>query len=216
MIFLPHHPTRGGFVVQPCKPSCAEHWLLLPGARMLSSCSASWVIYWQRATSRQMRLCSAPLPGSHDAPLIAAVKGSWRVCGNRTLHLHTEVGGQRTRRPCNMNTYLPRQHGCCRGSERIDAARGVPTLSRDAHCTCGWQQNSQGRCYHPQALPPSTSGPPGPTLTQPRTKCSTAWDNAQKSPPKTLAKAKGAGGEWWSDCTCPHSWYHPVQVSLFS
>ncbi|XP_066474962.1 disks large homolog 2 isoform X4 [Tiliqua scincoides] len=112
-----------------------------------------------------------------------------------------------------MNTYLPRQHSCCRGSEGIDSARGVPALPRDAHYTCGWQQNSQERCYHPQALPSSTSGPPGLTLTQPRTKCSTSWDNAQKSPPKTLGKAKGAGGEWWSDCTCPHSWYHPVQAS---
>ncbi|XP_033001953.1 disks large homolog 2 isoform X19 [Lacerta agilis] len=112
-----------------------------------------------------------------------------------------------------MNAYLPRQHSCCRGSEGADLARGVPTLPRDAHCPCGWRQNSQGGCCRPQALPLSASGPQGPTLTQPRTKCSTPWDNVQKSPPKTLAKAKGAGGEWWTDCTCPHSWYHPVQAS---
>ncbi|XP_053241475.1 disks large homolog 2 isoform X24 [Podarcis raffonei] len=112
-----------------------------------------------------------------------------------------------------MNAYLPRQHSCCRGSEGADLARGVPTLPREAHCPCGWRQNSQGGCCRPQALPLSTSGPHGPTLTQPRTKCSTSWDNVQKSPPKTLAKAKGAGGEWWTDCTCPHSWYHPVQAS---
>nr|XP_028581815.1 disks large homolog 2 isoform X10 [Podarcis muralis] len=112
-----------------------------------------------------------------------------------------------------MNAYLPRQHSCCRGSEGADLARGVPTLPREAHCPCGWRQNSQGGCCRPQALPLSASGPHGPTLTQPRTKCSTSWDNVQKSPPKTLAKAKGAGGEWWTDCTCPHSWYHPLQAS---
>ncbi|XP_053160262.1 disks large homolog 2 isoform X15 [Hemicordylus capensis] len=60
---------------------------------------------------------------------------------------------------------------------------------------------------------PSASGPPGPTLTQPRTQCHTSWDTVQKRPPKPLAKAKGPGGEWWSDCTCPHSWYQPVQAS---
>lgn len=114
-----------------------------------------------------------------------------------------------------MNAYLPRQHSCCRGSEGADLARGVPTLPREAHCPCGWRQNSQGGCCRPQALPLSASGPHGPTLTQPRTKCSTSWDNVQKSPPKTLAKAKGAGGEWWTDCTCPHSWYHPLQVRSY-
>ncbi|XP_053160269.1 disks large homolog 2 isoform X21 [Hemicordylus capensis] len=112
-----------------------------------------------------------------------------------------------------MNAYLPRQHSCCRGSDGIDSARGVPTLPRDAHCACGWQQTPQGRCYRPQAPLPSASGPPGPTLTQPRTQCHTSWDTVQKRPPKPLAKAKGPGGEWWSDCTCPHSWYQPVQAS---
>ncbi|XP_078246300.1 disks large homolog 2 isoform X33 [Pogona vitticeps] len=123
-----------------------------------------------------------------------------------------------------MNAHLPRQHGCFRGSEGIDPTRGVPLPPRDARCACGWQQDTQGPwCHHPHQhqhhyhhhrQPPSAPGPLGPVPTQPRSKCSTPREkNAQKSPPKTLAKAKEAGGGWWSDCTCPHNWHHPGQAS---
>ncbi|XP_062833174.1 disks large homolog 2 isoform X26 [Anolis carolinensis] len=121
-----------------------------------------------------------------------------------------------------MNAHLPRQHSCCRGHDGIDSTRGVQTPPRDAPCACGWQQNTKGRCYphphphhhhHHQPLTHSISGPPALTVMHPRTKCSTSWDNAQKSPPKTLGRTKGAGKGWWSDCTCPHSWYHQGQAS---
>nr|XP_056714083.1 disks large homolog 2 isoform X3 [Euleptes europaea] len=112
-----------------------------------------------------------------------------------------------------MTAYLPRQHGCCRGSDGMEPARGVPALPRESHCACGWQPGSQGRCYKPQASPAPASGPLGPTLSQPKAKRSASWDKGPKSPPKTLTKAKAAAGEWWSDCTCPHSWYRPVQAS---
>ncbi|KAJ7320033.1 hypothetical protein JRQ81_019544, partial [Phrynocephalus forsythii] len=122
-----------------------------------------------------------------------------------------------------MNAHLPRQHGGFRGSEGTDSARGVPVPLKDA--CCGWQQDSQGHCchqqhhhhhhYHHHRQPPSVSGPLGPVPAQPRSKCSAPrGKNIQKSPPKTLAKAKEAGGGWWSDCTCPHNWYHhPGQAS---
>ncbi|XP_060627174.2 disks large homolog 2 isoform X22 [Anolis sagrei] len=121
-----------------------------------------------------------------------------------------------------MNAHLPRQHSCCRGHDGIDSTRGVQTPPRDAPCACGWQQNTKGRCHphphphhhhHHQPLTHSVSGPPALTVMHPRTKCSTPWDNAQKSPPKTLGRTKGAGRGWWSDCTCPHSWYHQGQAS---
>nr|XP_060627174.1 disks large homolog 2 isoform X25 [Anolis sagrei ordinatus] len=121
-----------------------------------------------------------------------------------------------------MNAHLPRQHSCCRGHDGIDSTRGVQTPPRDAPCACGWQQNTKGRCHphphphhhhHHQPLTHSVSGPPALTVMHPRTKCSTPWDNSQKSPPKTLGRTKGAGRGWWSDCTCPHSWYHQGQAS---
>ncbi|XP_048349225.1 disks large homolog 2-like [Sphaerodactylus townsendi] len=112
-----------------------------------------------------------------------------------------------------MTAYLPRQHSCCRGSDGMEPTRGMPILPRDSHCSCGWQQSSQGRCYNPQVLPTTASGPPGPTLSQPKTKRSASWEKGPKSPPKPLTKAKMAAGEWWLDCTCPHSWYRPVQAS---
>ncbi|KYO31882.1 hypothetical protein Y1Q_0003442 [Alligator mississippiensis] len=80
---------------------------------------------------------------------------------------------------------------------------------RDAHCACGWQQHPQGLYCNSQTVP--SAGPVGPT--QNRTKCATLWDSVRKSPHKTLAKTKGTTGEWWSECTCPHGWYNPVQAS---
>ncbi|XP_037744974.1 disks large homolog 2 isoform X5 [Chelonia mydas] len=108
-----------------------------------------------------------------------------------------------------MNAYLTKQHSCCRGSDGMDAGRSLPSLMRDAHCACGWQQNPQGLCYNSQTVP--SSGPVG--LTQNRSKCITLWDSVRKSPHKTLAKTKGTTGEWWSECTCPHGWCNPVQAS---
>ncbi|XP_065262600.1 disks large homolog 2 isoform X3 [Emys orbicularis] len=108
-----------------------------------------------------------------------------------------------------MNAYLTKQHSCCRGSDGMDAGRSLPSLMRDAHCACGWQQNPQGLYYSSQTVP--SSGPVG--LTQNRSKCITLWDSVRKSPHKTLAKTKGTTGEWWSECTCPHGWCNPVQAS---
>ncbi|XP_059577990.1 disks large homolog 2 isoform X5 [Alligator mississippiensis] len=108
-----------------------------------------------------------------------------------------------------MNAYLTKQHSCCRGSDGLDAGRSVPTQMRDAHCACGWQQHPQGLYCNSQTVP--SAGPVGPT--QNRTKCATLWDSVRKSPHKTLAKTKGTTGEWWSECTCPHGWYNPVQAS---
>ncbi|KAM9172077.1 disks large homolog 2 isoform 6-T6 [Pangshura tecta] len=108
-----------------------------------------------------------------------------------------------------MNAYLTKQHSCCRGSDGMDAGRSLPSLMRDAHCACGWQQNPQGLCYNSQTVP--SSGPVG--LTPNRSKCITLWDSVRKSPHKTLAKTKGTTGEWWSECTCPHGWCNPVQAS---
>ncbi|XP_074812099.1 disks large homolog 2 isoform X18 [Natator depressus] len=108
-----------------------------------------------------------------------------------------------------MNAYLTKQHSCCRGSDGMDAGRSLPSLMRDAHCACGWQQNPQGLSYNSQTVP--SSGPVG--LTQNRSKCITLWDSVRKSPHKTLAKTKGTTGEWWSECTCPHGWCNPVQAS---
>uniref|UniRef100_A0A8C3RJ26 Disks large homolog 2 n=1 Tax=Chelydra serpentina TaxID=8475 RepID=A0A8C3RJ26_CHESE len=108
-----------------------------------------------------------------------------------------------------MNAYLTKQHSCCRGSDGMDAGRSLPSLMRDAHCACGWQQNPQGLYYNSQTVP--SSGPMG--LTQNRSKCITLWDSVRKSPHKTLAKTKGTTGEWWSECTCPHGWCNPVQAS---
>ncbi|XP_077197457.1 disks large homolog 2 isoform X20 [Paroedura picta] len=112
-----------------------------------------------------------------------------------------------------MTAYLPRQQGCCQGSDRIEPARGMPVLPRDSHCACRWPQSSQGRCYNPQALPAAALGHPGPTLSQPKIKSCASWDKGPKSPPQTLTKAKAVAGDWWLDCTCPHSWYRPVQAS---
>ncbi|KAM7179065.1 disks large homolog 2 isoform 1-T1 [Macrochelys suwanniensis] len=108
-----------------------------------------------------------------------------------------------------MNAYLTKQHSCCRGSDGMDAGRSLPSLMRDAHCACGWQQNPQGLYCNSQTVP--SSGPMG--LTQNRSKCITLWDSVRKSPHKTLAKTKGTTGEWWSECTCPHGWCNPVQAS---
>ncbi|XP_030414374.1 disks large homolog 2 isoform X8 [Gopherus evgoodei] len=108
-----------------------------------------------------------------------------------------------------MNAYLTKQHSCCRGSDGMDAGRSLPSLMRDAHCACGWQQNPQGLYYNSQTVP--SSGPVG--LTPNRSKCITLWDSVRKSPHKTLAKTKGTTGEWWSECTCPHGWCNPVQAS---
>ncbi|XP_048696976.1 disks large homolog 2 isoform X20 [Caretta caretta] len=108
-----------------------------------------------------------------------------------------------------MNAYLTKQHSCCRGSDGMDAGRSLPSLMRDAHCACGWQQNPQGLYYNSQTVP--SSGPVG--LTHNRSKCITLWDSVRKSPHKTLAKTKGTTGEWWSECTCPHGWCNPVQAS---
>ncbi|XP_039375868.1 disks large homolog 2 isoform X8 [Mauremys mutica] len=108
-----------------------------------------------------------------------------------------------------MNAYLTKQHSCCRGSDGMDAGRSLPSLMRDAHCACGWQQNPQGLYYNSQTVP--SSGPV--SLTQNRSKCITLWDSVRKSPHKTLAKTKGTTGEWWSECTCPHGWCNPVQAS---
>ncbi|XP_034614950.1 disks large homolog 2 isoform X12 [Trachemys scripta elegans] len=108
-----------------------------------------------------------------------------------------------------MNAYLTKQHSCCRGSDGMDAGRSLPSLMRDAHCACGWQQNPEGLYYSSQTVP--SSGPVG--LTQNRSKCITLWDSVRKSPHKTLAKTKGTTGEWWSECTCPHGWCNPVQAS---
>ncbi|XP_042711911.1 disks large homolog 2 isoform X15 [Chrysemys picta bellii] len=108
-----------------------------------------------------------------------------------------------------MNAYLTKQHSCCRGSDGMDAGRSLPSLMRDAHCACGWQQNPQGLYYSSQTVP--SSGPVG--LIQNRSKCITLWDSVRKSPHKTLAKTKGTTGEWWSECTCPHGWCNPVQAS---
>ncbi|XP_050796544.1 disks large homolog 2 isoform X7 [Gopherus flavomarginatus] len=108
-----------------------------------------------------------------------------------------------------MNAYLTKQHSCCRGSDGMDAGRSLPSLMRDAHCACGWQQNPQGLYYNSQTVP--SSGPVG--LTPNRSKCITLWDSVRKSPHKTLAKTKGTTGEWWSECTCPHGWCNPLQAS---
>ncbi|XP_067424996.1 disks large homolog 2-like isoform X2 [Emydura macquarii macquarii] len=108
-----------------------------------------------------------------------------------------------------MNAYLTKQHSCCRGSDGMDAGRSLPSLMRDAHCACGWQQNPQGLYYNSQTVP--SSEPVG--LTQNRSKCITLWDSVRKSPHKTLAKTKGTTGEWLSECTCPHGWCNPVQAS---
>ncbi|XP_074917866.1 disks large homolog 2 isoform X8 [Chelonoidis abingdonii] len=108
-----------------------------------------------------------------------------------------------------MNAYLTKQHSCCKGSDGMDAGRSLPSLMRDAHCACGWQQNPQGLYYNSQTVP--SSGPVG--LTPNRSKCITLWDSVRKSPHKTRAKTKGTPGEWWSECTCPHGWCNPVQAS---
>uniref|UniRef100_A0A8C8S4S9 Discs large MAGUK scaffold protein 2 n=1 Tax=Pelusios castaneus TaxID=367368 RepID=A0A8C8S4S9_9SAUR len=108
-----------------------------------------------------------------------------------------------------MNAYLTKKHSCCRGPDGMDAGRSLPSLMRDAHCVCGWQQNPQGLCYNSQTVP--SSGPVG--LTQNRSKCITLWDSVRKSPHKTLTKRKGTTGEWLSECTCPHGWCNPVQAS---
>ncbi|XP_074839683.1 disks large homolog 2 isoform X8 [Carettochelys insculpta] len=107
-----------------------------------------------------------------------------------------------------MNAYLTKQHSCCRGSDGMDAGRSLPSLMRDAHCTCGWQQNSQGLYYNSQTVP--SSGPL--SLNQNRSKCITMWDSVRKSPHKTLAKPKGTTGER-SECSCPHTWCNAVQAS---
>ncbi|XP_045413187.1 disks large homolog 2 isoform X8 [Lemur catta] len=105
-----------------------------------------------------------------------------------------------------MNAYLTKQHSCSRGSDGMDAGRSAPTLSRDAHCACGWQRNSQGLGYSSQTMP--SSGPGGPASN--RTKLVTLWDSVRKSPHKTSTKGKGTCGE---HCACPHGWFSPAQAS---
>uniref|UniRef100_Q63622-4 Isoform 4 of Disks large homolog 2 n=1 Tax=Rattus norvegicus TaxID=10116 RepID=Q63622-4 len=105
-----------------------------------------------------------------------------------------------------MNAYLTKQHSCSRGSDGMDAGRGVPTLIRDAHCACGWQRNAQGLGYSSQTMP--SSGPGGPASN--RTKLVTLWDSVRKSPHKTSTKGKGNCGE---RCACPHGWFSPAQAS---
>lgn len=128
--------------------------------------------------------------------------------------------GRRIRsRSAAMKTYLPRQHSCCRESGGIEPARGMPTLSGGVHCTSSLQESGPGHCGHPrhycQALTSTASGPLCPASSQTKTRCHSTWDNAQGNPRKTLAKVKGASRDRCSECTCPHNWHNPVQVSLF-
>ncbi|XP_053416206.1 disks large homolog 2 isoform X7 [Nycticebus coucang] len=105
-----------------------------------------------------------------------------------------------------MNAYLTKQHSCSRASDGMDAGRSAPTLSRDAHCACGWQRNPQGLGYSSQTMP--SSGPGGSASN--RTKLVTLWDSVRKSPHKTSTKGKGTCGE---PCACPHGWFSPAQAS---
>ncbi|XP_070605676.1 disks large homolog 2 isoform X7 [Erythrolamprus reginae] len=113
-----------------------------------------------------------------------------------------------------MKTYLPRQHSCCRESEGMEPARGMPTLSRS---TSSWQGNALGHCgyhqHHGPALTPTASGPPCPTSCQTKVRCQPTWDNAQRNARKTLAKVKGMSRGRSLDCPCAHNWHEPVQAS---
>ncbi|ETE59844.1 hypothetical protein L345_14423, partial [Ophiophagus hannah] len=115
-----------------------------------------------------------------------------------------------------MKTYLPRQHSCCRESDGIEPARGMPTLSRGVHCTSSWPENAPGHCgYHQphgQVLTSTVSGPLCPTSSQTKTRCHPTWDNnAQRNPRKTLAKVKGMSRGRSAECSCAHNWHEPVQ-----
>ncbi|KAK9402549.1 hypothetical protein NXF25_010905 [Crotalus adamanteus] len=116
-----------------------------------------------------------------------------------------------------MKTYLPRQHSCCHESDGIEAARGMLTLSS---CTSSFQKSAPEHCGHPrhrcQVLTSTASGPLCPASSQTKTRCHSTWDNVQGNPRKTLVKVKGTSRDRSSECTCPHNWHNPVQVSLFS
>lgn len=131
-----------------------------------------------------------------------------------------KVGSRIRSRSPAMKTYLPRQRSCCRESDGVELARGVPTLSRGVHCPSSWQENAPGHCgyhqHHGQALTSTAaSGPLCPTPSQAKTRCHPTWDNAQRNPRKTLAKVKGMSRGRSTECTCAHNWHEPIQVSLF-
>ncbi|XP_075598589.1 disks large homolog 2 isoform X24 [Balearica regulorum gibbericeps] len=108
-----------------------------------------------------------------------------------------------------MDTHLPKQHSCGRGSEGSDAGRSVPPVARDARCACRWHQHPPGLHYSSQALP--SWGPGG--ASQSRSKFVPLWDTVRRSPYKSPAKPQGSPGEWCSECACAHGWSPPVQAS---
>ncbi|XP_078514604.1 disks large homolog 2-like [Lissotriton helveticus] len=108
-----------------------------------------------------------------------------------------------------MNAYLTKHPSCCRGAQGMDGGRTVSTLTRDAHCACGWHQSPQGTYYNTQTLP--SSGIMGPAHS--KAKFIALWDGVRRSPSKTTMKNNRVTAEWWSECNCPHGWYGTLQAS---
>lgn len=100
----------------------------------------------------------------------------------------------------------------CLGRKRVCTARGVPSYSREALCSCGQQpalRTPQGTCRGFGGLaPPACSGPPlappagcserdrGPAETSPRRRLTGVTGERPRPAPGLSATGTAAGGAW--------------------